>query len=67
MKESLEELIRRIIDGVTQGKTDQRVEKFEDYKSKYVVLAPTVKVEVALTDDKTFRFDVTDYFKGDVK
>lgn len=63
MKESLESLIRRIVDDVRNGKTDGRVLSYVDYKTKYVVVKSKISVEVELTEGKVVKFDVSDYFK----
>lgn len=58
----MKELITKIIQDLKEGKIDSRIEKFIDYKNKYTILRPTVKVEVELTDGKVAVVDVTDYF-----
>lgn len=63
MKESLESLIRRIVEDVRNGKTDDRVLSYVDYKTKYVVVKSKISVEVELTEGKVVKFDVSDYFK----
>lgn len=63
MKESLESLIRRIVEDVRNGKTDGRVLSYVDYKTKYVVVKSKISVEVELTEGKVVKFDVSDYFK----
>lgn len=67
MQESLEELIKRIISSIEIDKLDKRIEDYTDYKSKYVVLKPAVKVTIELTSGKIVKLDVTDYFEGEVK
>jgi hypothetical protein len=67
MKENLEELISGIIKGVKTNELDGRVESFTDYKSKYVILKPSVKVEISLTDGKVVKIDVSDYFQEVIK
>lgn len=63
MKESLESLIRRIVEDVRNGKTDGRILNYVDYKTKYAILKSKVSVEVELTEGKVVKFDVSDYFK----
>lgn len=63
MKESLESLIRRIVEDVRNGKADDRVLSYVDYKTKYVVVKSKISVEVELTEGKVVKFDVSDYFK----
>lgn len=63
MKESLEDFIKSVIEGIMQGKIDPRVESYTDYKNRFTVLKPTVKVEVELTSGKVAVFDITDYFE----
>ena len=67
MQERLEELVKRIIQNIDTEKFDERVETYVNYNSKYTVLKPSVKVEVELTCGKIFKFDVSDYFKEDIK
>lgn len=66
MKEELEQLVSRLIKNLDKERNDRLV-SFTDYKSKYTVLKPYVKVEVALTDGKVATFDITDYFRGVIK
>lgn len=61
-RKKIETLVNGIIDSMRSGKMDPRIVSFTDYKSKYVVLAPKVSVNVELTDGKVFKVDVTDYF-----
>lgn len=67
MQEGLEELIRRLVENLNIERLDKRVESYTDYKSKYVVLKPSVKVEIALTDGKVAKIDVSDYFEGVIR
>lgn len=67
MQEELRELIARLIQDVDVEKLDKRIDTYVDYKSKYVVLKPSVKVEVELTNGKKFTLDITDYFEGVIK
>lgn len=67
MQEGLEELITRVIRNLDVEKLDGRIETYVDYKSNYVVLKPTVKVEIELTCGKVLKIDVSDYFKGVIK
>ena len=66
MKE-LRELIKEIIENLDVEKLDPRIDSYSDFKSKYVNLKPSVKVEVALTNGKIAKIDVTDYFEGVAK
>lgn len=66
-KAPLEEVVSEIIQNVDVEKLDKRIDTYADYKSKYVVLQPKVKVSVELTNGKKFTIDVTDYFKGVIK
>lgn len=63
MKESLESLIRRIVEDVRNGKADGRILNYVDYKTKYAILKSKVSVEVELVEGKVVKFDVSDYFK----
>lgn len=63
MQEDLEELIKRIIRELDENSLDDRIDNYTDYKSKYIILKPTVKVDVELTCGKVIKIDVSDYFK----
>ena len=67
MREDLEVLIKRIVEGLEKNQIDERVDVYTDYKSPYTVLSPKVKVKVELTSGKIAEIDVTDYFEGAVK
>lgn len=67
MKEELQELIKRVIQNLDVEKLDKRITSFTDYKSRYVVLKPKVKVTIEMTEGKVIEMDVSDYFEGDVK
>ena len=67
MQEGLEALITKIIQNLDVEKLDSRVDTYTDFKNKYVILKPSVKVEVELTCGKVVKIDVTDYFEGVVK
>lgn len=67
MNEPLESLIKRAASKLKAGEIDPRVESFEDYKSKYMVLKPKVTVTIELTSGKIAKVDVTDYFEGEIK
>ena len=62
MKETLEELTKRIVASVEKGEVDGRVVSYVDYKTKYMVLKPQVAIDVELTSGKVVKIDVTDYF-----
>jgi len=64
MQERLEDLLLRIKSGVESGEIDKRVISYTDYKSKYVVLKPMMKVRIELTDGKIFEIDISDYLEG---
>ena len=64
---TLEELIKNEIENLKNGKVDSRVNSFVDYKSRYAVLNPGVKVEISLTQGIVATVDISDYFKGEVK
>lgn len=66
-KEPLEKVVSEIIQNVDVEKLDKRIDTYTDFKSKYVVLKPAVKVSVELTSGKKFTIDVTDYFEGVIK
>lgn len=66
--EDLQKLITGIVrDLEDDNQMNERLTQFVDYKNKYVVLKPSVKVSVELTNGRTFTIDVTDYFEGVVK
>ena len=67
MQEDLQGLITRLIQNLDVEKLDKRIESYTDYKARFVVLKPSVKVEIALTEGKVVTIDVTDYFEGVVK
>lgn len=64
---SLEELIKQEINNILEGKFDNRVLNYFDYKSKYAVLKPMVKVNIELTKGVTATIDISDYFKEELK
>lgn len=64
---TLEDVIKQIIKNLNEGKVDNRVTSFIDYKNKYAVLKPEVKVEISLTKGIVATIDVSDFFKEDVK
>ena len=64
---SLEELIKKEINNILEGKFDDRVLNYYDYKSKYAVLKPMVKVNIELTKGVTATIDISDYFKEELK
>lgn len=64
---SLEELIKQEINNILKGKFDDRVLNYFDYKSKYAVLKPMVKVNIELTKGVTATIDISDYFKEELK
>lgn len=65
--EDLQKLLTNIIKGLDKEHLDNRINTFVDYKTKYVVLKPCVKVKVELTEGKIFEIDITDYFEGVVR
>lgn len=67
MREPLEELIKKIVENLNVEKLDKRIVDFHDFKSKYVVLKPSVVVKIELTDGRICDIDVSDYFEGVVK
>jgi len=67
MQETLEELIKRVVTELENNTINERIDVYNDYKTKYVVLKPKVKVKIELTNGKIAEIDVTDYFKGVVK
>ena len=66
MQEDLLELIKREIKNISDGKISTRVLNFNDFKSKYSVLKPMVKVEIELTKGVIATIDISDYFKEEL-
>lgn len=64
---SLEEIIKKAIEELNSGKINDRVETFVDYKSKYAILKPSVKVEINLCKGVTAKLDISDLFKEELK
>ena len=64
---SLEDVIKQSIKNLSEGKVDERVVNFIDYKNKYAVLKPEVKVEISLTKGVVATIDVSDFFKEELK
>lgn len=64
---SLEELIKQEIKNLLDGKIDERILNFYDFKSPYAVLKPMVKVNIELTKGVTATVDISDYFKEELK
>lgn len=64
---TLEEVIKKTIQNLLDGKVDERVESFVDYKSQYAVLKPSVKVEINLTKGVVAKIDISDFFKEEIK
>lgn len=63
----VEELLVRIINDLKEGKVDDRVVSYANYDSNYVFPKPKVIVQVEMTNGKTAKIDITDYFKEVVK
>ena len=64
---TLEQLIKKEIENVKNGIVDDRINTFVDYKSKYAVLRPEVKVEISLSKGVVATIDVSDYFREEIK
>ena len=64
---TLEDVIKQTIENLLNGKIDKRVTSFVDYKNKYAVLSPSVKVEINLTKGIVAELDVSDFFKEELK
>lgn len=65
--EDLQKLITRLVQNLDDNEIDERVVKFADYKSRYVNLKPSVKIDIEFTNGRSVTIDVTDYFEGVVK
>ena len=64
----LEELLKKIIKDVENGSIqNQRVISYYDYKNKYAILKPRITVDIELTNGKTAKIDISDFFKGELK
>ena len=64
---TLEELIKHEIENIKNGIVGKRIDSFVDYKNKYAILKPEVKVEVSLTSGVVAKIDVSDYFAEEIK
>lgn len=64
---TLEEVVKQAIKNLLDGKVNERVINFVDYKNKYAVLKPEVKVEISLTKGIVATIDVSDFFKEEIK
>ena len=64
---SLEEIVKQTIRNLLDGKVDERVESFVDYKNQYAVLKPSVKLEISLTKGIVAKVDVSDFFTEEIK
>lgn len=64
---TLEELIKKEIKDLLEGKRDKRIKSFTDYESKYAVLKPQVRVEVSLHQGIVASIDVSDFFEEELK
>lgn len=67
MVKTLEELIKKEIKDLLEGKRDKRVKSFTDYENKYAILKPQVRVEVSLNQGIVATIDVSDYFTEELK
>lgn len=61
------EELKEILNNVKEGKMDDKIISFTDYKSKYVHLKPRVTLTAEFTDGKAVVVDITEYFKEVVK
>lgn len=41
-----------------------RLDKYSDYKNKYMILKPSVKATIELKNGRVLTIDITDYFQG---
>ncbi len=64
---SLEEVIKKAIENISNGKVDERVVSFTDYKNKYAILKSKVNVKIELSKGIEATIDVSDYFKEELK
>ena len=67
MEEGLVEFITKVIEHIDDDKLDPAVEEYKNYKSRYVIPKPHVRVQIELTSGKVATIDITDYFKGVIK
>ena len=63
----LEELIKNIIEGLKNGQFDERMDTYINYKNPYTVIKPSVKVEIELSKGVVAKFDISDFFKEEIK
>lgn len=63
----LEQLVIQQIQNLKKGIVDKRITSYTDFKNKYVILKPSVTIEVELTDGIRATIDVTDYFRKEVE
>lgn len=64
---TLEEVIKKAIKNLLDGKVDERVKTFTNYDNKYAVLKSEVKVKISLTEGIEATIDVSDFFKEELK
>lgn len=64
---TLEEVVKKAIKNLSEGKVDDRVTSFVDYKNPYAILKPKVTVNIELTKGITATVDVSDFFKEELK
>ena len=64
----VDEIIRSAIaDAIAGTIKSERVVSYIDYKAKYTVLKPTVRVTIELTSGKILTLDVSDEFEKELK
>ena len=69
MKEPLEMAISEIIEEMKKPSPNfeyvgKRLVSYINYGSKYVVLKPSIKIQIELTNGRVLSIDATDYFEG---
>lgn len=64
---NLEQLIKKEIEDLKNGKINERVTSFQNYGNKYAVLKPKVVTHVELAKGVVADIDISDYFVEDVK
>ena len=57
--ERMREEIERIVAGIANGVIDPSVVEYRDYRAPHVVLKPSVRVTVELTEGKVITIDFT--------
>lgn len=63
----LEQLIKKEIEDLKNGKINERVTSFQNYGNKYAVLKPKVVAHIELGKGIVADINISDYFEEEVK